>query len=90
MAYTPKTFYLFFGINAIMIQSNILLKRFGEEVKRIRNSKGFSQEKLALDTKLDLTTINELEKGHRSPKLTTVFKIAYGLGVKPAELLKNL
>ena len=73
-----------------MIETKQLLKRFGETVKQARNSKGLSQEKLALDTGLDLTTINEIEKGHRSPKLVTVCKIAKGLELKPAKLLENL
>lgn len=90
MAFTPKTSYLFLGINAIMTEINKILKVFGETVKQSRNNKGFSQEKLALDTGLDLTTINEIEKGHRSPKLVTVCKIAHGLDLRPAELLKNL
>ncbi len=73
-----------------MVEINKLLKLFGGTVKQARNNKGLSQEKLALDIGLDLTTINEIEKGHRSPKLVTVCKIAKGLGVKPADLLKNL
>ena len=73
-----------------MTDTNKILKLFGDTVKQSRNSQGFSQEKLALDTGLDLTTINEIEKGHRSPKLVTVCKIAHGLGLKPADLLKNL
>lgn len=67
-----------------------LLSLFGETVKESRRNSGMSQEKLALDTGLDLTTINEIEKGHRSPQLITVCKIAHGLGLKPAELLKKL
>lgn len=73
-----------------MTENSKLLKLFGETVKQARNGKGLSQEKLALDTGLDLTTINEIEKGHRSPKLVTVCKIAKGLKVKPSQLLENL
>jgi len=72
------------------ISANSILKLFGQNVKSIRNGKNMSQEQLALDTELDLTTINEIERGHRSPKLVTVFKIARGLRVKPSDLLKNL
>ena len=67
-----------------------LLNLFGNTVRRVRVNQKMSQEKLALDTGLDLTTINEIEKGHRSPKLITVCKIAYGLGVSPTSLLKEL
>lgn len=83
--YWHKCHYVNDKLNTLKI-----LKTFGGSVKSARSSKGYSQEKLALDTELDLTTINEIEKGHRSPKLVTVCKIAYGLGLKPSELLKNL
>jgi transcriptional regulator with XRE-family HTH domain len=73
-----------------IINSKKILIRFGEAVRIARKDRGMSQEKLALDTRLDLTTINEIERGHRSPMLTTVCKIASGLGVKPAQLLQNL
>ena len=72
-------------------QSTIkILQLFGSTVKDARIRSELSQEKLALDTGLDLTTINEIERGHRSPKLTTVYKIASGLGVKPSSLLKDI
>jgi len=50
-----------------MTQSIQILKFFGEAVKKSRTSQGLSQEKLALNTGLDLTTINEIEKVTRSP-----------------------
>ena len=70
--------------------STKILHKFGSAVKEARVNKEMSQEKLALDTGLDLTTINEIEKGHRSPKLITVCKIAYGLEISPSILLKDL
>ncbi|MEO8581768.1 MAG: helix-turn-helix transcriptional regulator [Patescibacteria group bacterium] len=72
------------------LKTSSILSIFGQTVKSYRTEKNLSQEKLALDTGLDLTSINEIERGHRSPKLVTVVKIASGLGVKPAQLLKDL
>lgn len=72
------------------INTSQILSNFGNAVKEVRVSKGMSQENLALDTGLDLTTINEIENGHRSPKLITVCKIAQGLEIQPSNLLKNL
>lgn len=61
--------------------------RFGNRMRELRKKKGFSQEKLALDIDMDLTSINEIEKGHRSPKLITMYKIAQALGVSLSELV---
>lgn len=64
-------------------------RRFGERMRELRKKKGLSQEKLALDIEMDLTSVNEIEKGHRSPKLITMYKIAEALGV-PLKSLVDL
>ena len=61
-------------------------KKFGERMKQLRKKKELSQEKLALDIDMDLTSVNEIENGHRSPKLITMYKIAQTLGVSLSEL----
>lgn len=67
--------------------SNNLL---GDNVRELRKKKGLSQEKLAFEIGMDLTSVNEIEKGHRNPTLRTVVKIAKALGVKPSDLISNL
>ena len=62
-------------------------KRFGEKLKKLRKSQDLSQLQLAEKSKLDITTINELENGNRQPMLKTVNKIANALSVKPSDLL---
>lgn len=61
-------------------------RRFGDRMKELRKKRGLSQEKLALDIEMDLTSVNEIEKGHRSPKLITMYKIAQALGVNLRDL----
>ena len=63
-----------------------LTRRFGERVRDIRKKQRFSQEDLAGKIEMDLTSINEIEKGHRSPKLITMYKIAHALGVSLSDL----
>ena len=70
--------------------SNDFLAKFGSTVRELRKTKGLSQEKLALEVGMDLTSINEIENGRRNPTLRTIVKIADALGVKPAELLSCL
>lgn len=62
-------------------------RKFGERVRDLRNKKGLSQEKLAFEVGMDLTSINEIERGHRSPKLITIFRLAQALGTRASQLL---
>lgn len=63
---------------------------FGSTVRELRKIKGLSQEQLALEIGMDLTSINEIERGRRNPTLRTIVKLAHALEVKPAELLSRL
>lgn len=69
------------------LSENEVKKKFGDKVREIRLKRNLSQEKLAFAVKMDLTSINEIEKGHRSPKLNTIFKLAKALNVSSSELL---
>jgi transcriptional regulator with XRE-family HTH domain len=62
------------------------MKAFGENLKRIRNSKGISQEDLAHDANIAYTTINKIEKGQLNTGISTVFEIAKALKISPKEL----
>ena len=70
--------------------SDDFLAEFGATVRELRKGKNLSQEELALEIGMDLTSINEIENGRRNPTLRTVVKIANALGVRPAELLSGL
>jgi transcriptional regulator with XRE-family HTH domain len=70
--------------------SNDFLVKFGSTVRELRKLKGLSQEKLAFEVGMDLTSINEIENGRRNPTLRTIIRIARALGVKPDELLSGL
>lgn len=61
-------------------------KRFGDKMREIRDKRNMSQEAVALEINMDLTSINEIERGWRSPKLITVYKISWALGVKMSDL----
>ncbi|MBI2600484.1 helix-turn-helix transcriptional regulator [Candidatus Daviesbacteria bacterium] len=61
-------------------------ERFGQRVKKLREQRKMSQLALAQKSKLDLTTINELENGNRDPMLKTIWKIANALDVKILQL----
>lgn len=55
-------------------------KRVGENVRRLRLARGLSQERLAFDSKIDLTYLGGIERGRRNPSLMVMVRIADALG----------
>jgi len=65
-----------------------LAKRFGRNVRRVRQQKQLSLETLAHEVDLSYSYLGEIERGRRNPSLGVVERIAVGLGVDPLELLR--
>ena len=61
---------------------------FGNNVRRIRESKGWSQDKLSEVSGLHRTYISGLERGVRNPTIEIVHVIAVAFGVSPSQLLE--
>ena len=66
-----------------------LKSRFGLNLRRFREAKGWSQEELADITGLHRTYISGIERGIRNPTLIIIQQIATALKVNPADLLKE-
>jgi len=64
--------------------------QFGANLRWARQLAGISQERLALDAKVDRAAISVYEKGGREPNLRTVFKLALQLDVRPESLLAGI
>lgn len=64
--------------------------RFGVNLKWARRRAGISQERLALDAKVDRAAISVYENGRREPNLRTVLKLALKLEIRPALLLGGI
>lgn len=62
---------------------------FGREARRIRRERDLSQDTVAFWSGLGAKHVSEIERGHREPRLSTIVKLANGLGVKPSELLRR-
>jgi len=63
---------------------------FGARVRARRLELGKSQEKLAQDCGLHWTMIGQAERGRRNVSLINILKIAEGLEIDPAELVRGL
>src|SRR5215217_623741 len=56
-----------------------------EELTRLRNERGWSQQRLADESGVNKATINQVERGRRSPNVETLEKLADALGAGVAD-----
>lgn len=73
-----------------MSKSNGILAVLGRNVRREREAKEFTQEKLAEKSGLDPTYISDIERGLRNPGIKNVAKLAKALGLTTSELCKGV
>lgn len=65
-------------------------REFGERVRARRLALGRSQEELADACGLHWSYVGQVERGRRNLSLHNILKIAEGLQVDPAELVRGL
>ncbi|MEQ1685300.1 MAG: helix-turn-helix transcriptional regulator [Burkholderiaceae bacterium] len=63
---------------------------FGVVLRALRKSKGFSQERLALDAEIERNYVSLLELGKNSVSLRIYFKLCEVLEIDPAELMRRI
>ncbi len=64
------------------------LKNFGLRLIEIRKQKGFSQEKLALESGIARSYLSGVERGKRNIALINIYKLADTLNVPAYSLLE--
>jgi transcriptional regulator with XRE-family HTH domain len=69
---------------------NTLEQSFGLILREKRKDQGFSQEALALEAGIDRNFVSLLERGLNQPSLSTIFKLADALKLKPSDLVMDL
>ncbi|MGD1714908.1 helix-turn-helix domain-containing protein [Hydrocoleum sp. CS-953] len=68
----------------------IELKIFGQQVRKLRQAKGLSQEKLAELAGLHRNYIGGIERGERNVALLNILRLARALEVSPSKLLEGI
>lgn len=58
-------------------------------MRRVRLSRGLTQEELAVDAEIDLTYLGGIERGRRNPSLLVMARIADALSIDLPQLLKR-
>ena len=61
--------------------------RLGQNVRRLREAKGWSQEDYADRAGIHRTYVSDIERGRRNPTIAVVEKLAAPLGVTPGQLI---
>jgi len=65
-------------------------KAVGQELRFWRTKKGLSQEKLGFEADLHRTHISLIERGLRSPTISTTIRLCAALEIAPDDLLKHV
>ena len=61
---------------------------FGKRLAQIRRQRGWSQEKLALESGLARSYLGGVERGQRNIAVVNICRLAQALGIEPAELMR--
>jgi transcriptional regulator with XRE-family HTH domain len=64
--------------------------QLGERVRRLREARGWSQERFAHEGGLGRSFAGAIERGEKDVRLSTLLKVARTLGVSLAQLLKGI
>lgn len=65
-------------------------EQFSKNLRKERLEAGLSQEALGDASDLHRTEVSLLERGARDPRLSTIVRLAGGLGVSPKDLLDDV
>lgn len=63
---------------------------FGRVLRTLRKERGLSQEELALEADLQRNYVSLIERGINQPTVTTIFKLALALKVRPSEVIARV
>ena len=68
----------------------MILESIGRRIRELRNSQGYSQEKLALKAEIDRTYLAGVEMGKRNLSIKSLEKILNALDIGFSEFFKEL
>lgn len=64
-------------------------KELSSRIAKARKEQSLSQEALEHKSGVDRVAIAYIEQGHRKPTVTTVYRLAKGLGIKLTDLFRG-
>lgn len=66
------------------------LDKVAKRLAQLRRDKGLTQEQLAEHSGLDRVAIANIETGIRRPTVTTIYRLAKGMGVQVEDFFKGI
>lgn len=88
--FTIKSLNFLFGNSKVeMIKEidKIVLKKFGDHLRKLREDKALSLRELSYACNIDNSKISKIEQGKVNVTLTTIIDLASGLELHPSVLL---
>lgn len=76
-------------LDEIKVEESQFLYHVGLSIKKYRCIAGLSQEQLSDVIECDKNTIGNIERGERDPRLSTLARIADGLGISCSRILRE-
>ncbi|MRV72925.1 helix-turn-helix domain-containing protein [Duganella sp. FT92W] len=70
-------------------EDTMLTREFGLAIRRLREARGWSQERLAEAADMNRSYIGEVERGAAIPSLVTIDKLAAALGTSASGVLAH-
>lgn len=74
----------------MVAQSPDALHRIGENMRRIRVAAGLVQEDVARAAEIPTGSLSDYERGETEPRATTLFKIAWAMGISVDALFEGV
>lgn len=65
-------------------------EQFGCNLRRFREAAGLTQMQLGNRCDMDMAEISRHERGLRDPRLNTIVRLAEGLQLDPADLIRGI
>ena len=66
------------------------LEVFAANLRRARLEAGLTQEQLSARSGVDLASVGRVERATRDPGVRVIARLAKGLGVAPADLMRDV
>jgi len=74
--------------STLTLEQQADLRKFGQRLAELRKARGWSQEKLALESGLARSYLGGVERGQRNIAVLNILKLARTLECEPGDLLR--
>jgi DNA-binding XRE family transcriptional regulator len=72
------------------VYATTIEQAFGQIIRELRRDRGLSQEELGFESGLHRTYVSLLERGKKSPTLTTLLQVGAALDIAPSEIVRRV